>query len=31
LEEFHRRFDAHEHAENELMYIAVQRDLGAGD
>jgi hemerythrin-like domain-containing protein len=29
--EFYRRFDEHEHAENELMYVALQRDLGAGD
>jgi hypothetical protein len=31
LAEFHRVFDEHEHAENELMYLALQCDMGAGD
>lgn len=29
--DFHRRFDEHEHAENDLLYEALQRDVGAGD
>ena len=29
--EFHHRFDEHEHAENDLLYEALQRDVGAGD
>jgi DNA repair exonuclease SbcCD ATPase subunit len=29
--DFHRRYDEHECAEHELLYEAMQRDLGAGD
>ena len=29
--DFHRRFDEHEHAENDLLYEALQRDFGAAD
>jgi hypothetical protein len=28
---FHQRFNEHEVAENELQYVALQRDLGTGD
>ena len=28
---FHRRFDEHECAEHELLYVALERDLGVGD
>ena len=29
--DFHRRFDEHECAEHELLYVALERDLGIGD
>jgi hypothetical protein len=29
--DFHRRFDAHEHAENDVLYEALQHDVGVGD
>lgn len=29
--DFHRRFEEHESAENDLLYEALERDIGAGD